>query len=268
MADQTEKAAEKQSADLEKRVADAERQLDRLQDRINLGIKFAAPVLALAVLIAFGIAWWQIPEAAVKEAVKDAKVVAQEAAEKAATQAVEDKLKDAITTELAKQKVLAQEAVIKAQEAVAKVNIARDDVLAIEKELRGTNAKSLHEKISRLTVSFGTPEKVKLGPNLANAIQYTAPTTGVMVLTDSGDGVGNGNGGIQELIVNAEESDYKGSRVFYELGAPKARGGPPDVPDERGVSHILPAKAGSIFKVWGTQETIRVFFIPLEIKIL
>jgi hypothetical protein len=56
--------------------------------------------------------------------------------------------------------------------------------------------KALDAKITGLTVRFGTPTIWKHGPSYANAIVHPAPSSGVVVLTNSGSGVGSAEGGI------------------------------------------------------------------------
>jgi hypothetical protein len=136
-----------------------------------------------------------------------------------------------------------------AGKAISAAETARTRFLQIEKELRATIAKTLHDKTNGLTVTFGTPRQWQQGPSAAQAVENTADSSGVVVLNGALDD--------KDQLVGGIEGAGPNGRVFYEVAGPPVGG--------RNVSHMLPVRVGDKFKVWGTKA-VNVYFFPFKVQ--
>lgn len=210
---------------------------DELAKRINelentwFRLKATAAIAAAALAVFIGVSYVQIPRRAVAQAEEMAKTAAKDMAIKVA----EEKVPEEVTKELERHKT-------RANNAADVADAAKNRVLEIEKKLNGTEVKLLHDRLDGLAVRWGSPAQWECGPKEK---RYTAPTSGVVLVSNRGEDYG-----FAKCSVSSDRQ-----RVVYQENTDNA---------VRGISHMIPAEAGEVFTVWGT-ETIKVHFIPITV---
>ncbi|MEZ6041351.1 MAG: hypothetical protein R3C20_12660 [Planctomycetaceae bacterium] len=102
------------------------------------------------------------------------------------------------------------------------------------------------KKVGSLRVALGTPVEVQYGTSHKDQKVYKAPSTGFIVLSNSGP----------SYATATAEVNGSGKRLAYVNGVLDVN-----------ASQMLPAEKDDEFSVWASQDTVKIYFIPLGFEV-